>query len=140
MSRRPRPRFGGKCAVCYVDPVTGRVGTNETTQLCPDCKKDPMNKGWRESWEDSDEGIAARAAGTGLAAVQEKPLRDTSELEARIKDLATRGAYRRVPVRDRQGRRRGYRMRYVALSFRAIARELGCSDMHVRRVVKGQLK
>jgi hypothetical protein len=38
------------CAVCYVDPKTGRRGTNQLTQLCDECRRDPVNAGWSETW------------------------------------------------------------------------------------------
>lgn len=140
MSRRPRPRFSGKCAVCYVDPTTGRRGTNETTQLCRACAADPLNSGWVETWEDTEEGVSARAAGAGLAAAMEQRPRTPSELEAAINELVSRGVDELVVIKDKQDRKRGTRWRNKALSFRAVARMLGCSDRHVRNVVKGQLK
>src|SRR5689334_6796573 len=40
------------CAVCWVDPATGKRGTNATTRLCAKCKLDPTNRGWSESPRD----------------------------------------------------------------------------------------
>jgi excisionase family DNA binding protein len=34
------------CAICWVDPETGRAGTNSTTWICRKCKKDPENVDW----------------------------------------------------------------------------------------------
>jgi hypothetical protein len=36
------------CAVHSVDPETGRVGTNSTSNLCAKCKRDPANADWVE--------------------------------------------------------------------------------------------
>jgi len=132
MSRRPRPRYHGVCAICD--------NTNATTQLCRDCKKDAANAGWVESWEDSDEGMEARAAGVGLASIADRKQRQETALQRSILDLATRGAYEAVPYFDARGHRHGTRMRYVPLSFREIARRLGCSEKTVRNVVKKQVQ
>jgi hypothetical protein len=40
-----------KCAICWVDPDTGRRGTNDTTWICHDCRKHKIggkyvNEGW----------------------------------------------------------------------------------------------
>ena len=40
------------CAVCSVDPATGRRGTNATTRICPRCRIDPANVDWSESPDD----------------------------------------------------------------------------------------
>lgn len=38
-----------RCAVCWLDKSTGRRGTNETTWICPSCRKRPGNRDWRSS-------------------------------------------------------------------------------------------
>ncbi|HEY2746602.1 MAG TPA: helix-turn-helix domain-containing protein [Polyangia bacterium] len=40
------------CAICSVDPETGRAGTNATTRICQRCRADPANVDWVESQAD----------------------------------------------------------------------------------------
>lgn len=47
------------CAVCWVDPLTKQRGTNNTTEICPDCRARPENDAW-------DDGSALEARGFNL--------------------------------------------------------------------------
>lgn len=42
-----------KCAVCWLDPQTGRRGTHETTWICKTCRKGQANTDWSGApwWE-----------------------------------------------------------------------------------------
>ena len=42
------------CAICFVDPETGKRGTNATNRICPKCRLDPANVDWTETVEDRD--------------------------------------------------------------------------------------
>jgi excisionase family DNA binding protein len=44
-----------RCAICSVDPDTGRPGTNATTRICERCRTDPANRGWASSPVDLSE-------------------------------------------------------------------------------------
>ena len=121
------------CAICD--------NTNATTQLCPSCYADPANAGWGETWEVVDEFIADKAVSAkSLAELSDRKLRNPSELRAQILDLATRGFYCRMQVFDARGHSRGRRWGYLALTYRDIAFLVGCSHVHVMRVVQNQLK
>lgn len=36
------------CAICWVDPVTKQRGTNNTTNICPECRALPENEDWAD--------------------------------------------------------------------------------------------
>lgn len=40
------------CAICSIDPETEQRGTNATTRICAQCRTDPANIDWNESWDD----------------------------------------------------------------------------------------
>jgi excisionase family DNA binding protein len=42
------------CAICFVDPETGKRGTNATNRICPKCRLDPANVDWTETVEDRE--------------------------------------------------------------------------------------
>ena len=130
--RRPRPRYRGVCAICD--------GTNDTTQICRECRADPVNAGWIETWEDEVEQPEQLPAGQRLADVQERPIRPVTELQRIIIDMALRGEMVTYVYRDRKGRRRGTRKRCEQLSYSEIARRLGCSKTYVATIVRAQLK
>jgi excisionase family DNA binding protein len=44
------------CAICWVDPETGRRGSNSTTRICLSCRVDPANIDWVESLDDRSTG------------------------------------------------------------------------------------
>ena len=43
---------GRMCAICSIDPSTGKRGTNVTTRICPACRTDPANVDWIEAADD----------------------------------------------------------------------------------------
>jgi transposase len=113
------------CAVCYVDPKTGCRGTNQTTQLCDSCRRDPVNTGWSEAWQrvesvaDIDKA-ARKARGTGhdepqtLATIDGVPIKPATERERQILIL----------------------LAHENLTTREVAARIGCSQTFVVKVVK----
>jgi hypothetical protein len=113
------------CAVCYVDPKTGLLGTNQTTQLCDECRRDPVNAGWSETWQRVD-----TAADIGKAARKARG-RNTHD-EPRT--LANIDCSPVKPATDRE-RQILVLLAYENLTLREIAARMGCSQPFVHKVV-----
>jgi excisionase family DNA binding protein len=64
--KRAKPR----CAICWVNPKTGRAGTNSTTRICASCKRDPANVDWVESPREVPVVVAPQPAMTVDAAIR----------------------------------------------------------------------
>jgi hypothetical protein len=115
-------RTSKMCAICYVDPKTGRRGTDRTTRLCDACRRDPANAGWSETWEgvDTTADVVAAARPRGgepqrsLATVEGRPLKPATERERKILLLLAFGD----------------------LTMRQVAERVGCSVAFVHKVVK----
>lgn len=140
MSQGPR----GKCAVCYVDPLTGRRGTNETSDICQACHDDPANVDWcAESDLDqtsADVDVTLGAAGGGrLEGVFGGGRKFNTELAHRVVKIAVRTKTR--VVRRRRRNVNGHSLRgwvdvIEGVPLREIAKEAKCSAEYVRRVLR----
>jgi hypothetical protein len=126
------------CAICWTDPNTGRRGTNSTTKICAACKSDPINRGWRESWENFYDDLDHFQASTTID-LYERKARQQTAVQRAIIDLLTRGEREVYIYVDKRGRRRGRRERTKYLSYTEIADRVGCSRVWVFKVVKKYL-
>lgn len=126
------------CAICYVDPKTGRWGTNQTNHVCRKCRNERIhgvcvNVDWVEGEEllGGDADVAETAAqGDGVATVA------NSDLRAMIVDLFVRGLVIRVPFLDKRGRRRGLQPRVVDLTQADVAFLLDVNQQLVSDVLR----
>lgn len=82
MSVRVRKKKEPSCAICWIDPQTGLAGSNETTRLCRDCRKDPANADWIEVTEEPPQ-LAPRPA-TSIDAAIRAAVRDVVREELRM--------------------------------------------------------
>lgn len=125
------------CAICDA--------TNATMQLCDACRADPANADWQEG--DSD--LVSPWGWGDLAAVENRQYatlgdaradraRTPTELERRVLELVAAGqkVIEQVYQRTKPARRTVTRPVVVALSFREIARRVGCSHTQVRRIIR----
>jgi hypothetical protein len=133
-----KTRKGVRCAVCSYDPRTGRIGDPTTTKLCDECKRAPENRGWSESWEntDLDSDIEAHAGLRLDDVIPDSP--QSSELADRIRALAALRTGAVIPRALRTKRARGQRPLDAAYTTAQIAERAGCSVQYVRQVLSQQ--
>lgn len=82
MSGRVKARTHPTCAICWIDPRTGRAGSNETTRLCRTCRNDPANADWVEVTEEPPQ-LATRTT-TSIDAAIRSAVRDVVREELRM--------------------------------------------------------
>jgi hypothetical protein len=115
------------CAICSVDPKTGQRGTNQTTELCEECRRDPANAGWSEKWPSIDlsdqlDAAAIQLENNGIivaprsfAEIEGRPIKPATKLEKKILLLFVSGK---------------------AQTVREAADQAGCSYVFVNKVIK----
>jgi hypothetical protein len=133
-----KKRAGVDCALCSFDPRTGRIGRHNTRNVCPDCRNRPENRGWVVARSEiPDRHIEQRNdANDRLRQQQERPLPKTTARNTRIARLVMDGALAPVEYRDRDGRLRGKRQRWRALTVTEIAQRAGCDKKTVSRFIQ----
>jgi hypothetical protein len=125
------------CAVCSYDKKTGRIGRQDTTQLCAECRRRAENCDWvHRECEEPDELIDRRdAENLRLREQQDQPLLEITPLVTEIVRLIVEGEHIAYVYRDRHGHRHN-RFRCRAYTIRRLAQQVGCSRMLVQRVVQ----
>lgn len=135
------------CAVCGLDPRTGRVGDVASDWLCPTCEDDPANADWFCGSElERLGGIEDVATGSRLVEVTlsevvgRAPARSLTEGQARVIRIIAEGPREvRRWYYDHRGHRHGTRVYKPALTVREIARLAGVSKSTADRVRRGLL-
>lgn len=116
------------CAICQ--------STHLHQRLCDFCKAQPENVDWDEARDDTVEYEDTRAVGLHLKDLQDRALRETTDIEFKILDLVARGVWVEVPKLDRLGRQRGvHRINRPITGYREVARLVGCDVAYVLQVL-----
>jgi hypothetical protein len=133
-----KKRAGADCAICSFNPKTGQIGRHDTRKICSECRNHPENRDWVVArYEVPDGEIEQRDdASVWLREQQDRPLPKTTALHTRIARLVMDGGPATVEYRDANGRSRGKRKRWRALTTREIADRAGCSKATVDRFIQ----
>ncbi|HEX4461920.1 MAG TPA: hypothetical protein VIA18_28265 [Polyangia bacterium] len=130
------------CAVCYVDPITGRIGTNDTMDICAACKLLPENQDWHEAsaYERSSEDVDAAPSKSGdrIEAMFGGKRKHATTMADRVIQIADEAIIRvRRRRRNAQGAKlRGWETVEREPTEREIAELAGCSQSYVRKCLK----
>ena len=131
---RASAKSKGRCALCTPSFAGSR--------LCEDCARDPANADWIQGEElladDVTELVALppEVVAANLSTVPRKLTR----LQEAIVRMHAQGAVVTIRCYARTGGVMKVRRRWRSVSYREIARSLGCSEAMVRKTVSRTLK
>jgi hypothetical protein len=127
-----------ECAICSYDAKTGRIGRNDTTKICAECRRRSENVDWvHKKHEEADELIETKLAESErLRDQQDRPLPEVTPEMTEIARLIVEGEQVAYKYRDRSGESHGVRYRWRAYTARRLAKKLGCSRAAVERVIR----
>ena len=107
-----RTRVGIECAICRYRGELLPPGGHSSNRICPECRNDPANVGWRRTPRHERNGFEAdlfEAADTAIDQVESRPYRNETALSI---------------------------VRFIAggMMYKEISSIIGCSDRYVRYV------
>jgi hypothetical protein len=133
-----KKRGARNCAICSYDAKTGRIGRNDTMEICTQCRARSENADWvHKKREEVDEHVETKVSeAERLRDQQDRPLPEVTPQMTQIAKLIVEGE--RVPYRyrDRKGQSHGIRYRWRAYTVRRLAKKVGCSRATVERVIR----
>jgi AraC-like DNA-binding protein len=123
------------CAICHK--------TNETMRLCAKHRADPANVDWVErttesDTDDLDEAMAIAGASERLSTIVGGARKLDTETAAEVVRLQLYGTVKRLRRRRNENGHllRGWEEREEPMSFQEIAKNAGCSESYVRKVLR----